>query len=147
MNLDNFKELLEVAIANEQEAFEFYTKLSERVKEPHVKETLLDFASQEQGHKSKLKASAIEVFRDLRQVVDLKIGDYLVDVDPTPELTFQGALILAMKREKAAYRMYMDLADQCASADLKQMFMYLAQEEANHKLHFEVQYDELIFQD
>ena len=83
-----------------------------------LKETLLDFANQERGHKAKLQAVLSGKKLDLvrKDVPDLKISDYLVEVDPSPELSFQGALIIAMKKEKAAYRMYNDMAASCDDA-------------------------------
>ena len=149
MTNEKFKEMIEFAIQQEQEAVDFYTGLASKVAEPHVKETLLDFANQERGHKAKLQAVLSGKKLDLvrKDVPDLKIGDYLVEVDPSPDLSFQGALIIAMKKEKAAYRMYNDMAASCDDAQLRDLFLYLANEEATHKLNFEVQYDDLIYQE
>jgi len=47
-----------------------------------------------------------------------------------------------MKKEKAAFRMYNDLASKAKKPELKALFLNLAQEEAKHKLRFEVEYDE-----
>jgi hypothetical protein len=38
-------------------------------------------------------------------VGDLKVADYLVDVEPDSALDYQQALIVAMKREDAAFKM------------------------------------------
>jgi rubrerythrin len=104
------------------------------------------FAREEQGHKAKL--AAIKEGRvDLpapAKVQDLKIGDYLVDQKPNPELDYQEALILAMKKEKAAFRLYSDLANVTEDEKLRQVFQALAQEEAKHKLRFEIEYDDNI---
>ena len=46
-----------------------------------------------------------------KDVQDLKIGDYVVEVDTSrDDLTYQEALIVAMKEEKAAFKLYSDLA-------------------------------------
>jgi len=149
MTNEKLKEMIEFAIAQEQEAVDFYTKLAGTVLDEHVKQTLLDFANQERGHKAKLVAVRDgKKFEAVRaDVPDLKIGDYLVEVEPSAELSFQGALIIAMKKEKAAYRMYSDMASSCGDAELRDVFLFLAHEEANHKLNFEVQYDDLIYQE
>lgn len=145
----SFNELLEYAIKEEQNAVEFYTELAGKVNQQHVKEMLLELAEQEKGHKTKLEHIRAKgaVASGMPGVVDLKIADYLVEVEPTPDLSFQGALIIAMKREKAAFKMYTDLAQRAVNDDARQVFRFLAQEEANHKLHFEVQYDDLILQE
>ena len=49
-----------------------------------------------------------------------------------------------MKREKASFRLYSDLAASVDDEDLKQTFLALAHEEAKHKLRFEVEYDDVI---
>jgi rubrerythrin len=47
-----------------------------------------------------------------------------------------------MKKEKAAFRLYSDLAGLADDAQLRNTFLFLAQEEAKHKLRFEIEYDE-----
>jgi len=75
------------------------------------------------------------------EVLDLKMGDYLVTDETAEQISYQEALILAMKKEKVAFKLYTDLAAAVSSADLKNTFLSLAQEEAKHKLRFEVEYD------
>ena len=62
-------------------------------------------------------------------------------------MDYQDALIAAMKAEKAAYRLYTDLASATDNADLQGLFKNLAQEEAKHKLRFEVEYDDHILKE
>jgi rubrerythrin len=149
MSSNNFNSLLEFAIEQEQAAVDFYTELACKVKEAHVRDTLLDFAEQERGHKVKLQAVRCRPDVPLlsSKVTDLQIGDYLVEVEPTPDLSFQGALIIAMKKEKAAFRMYKDLAAYSDDPALRDVFLFLAQQEANHKLSFELEYDDLILRE
>ena len=149
MTTNSLLELIEFAMEQEQEAVDFYVGLAAKAQDKHVRETLLEFAEQERGHKRRLdavrKGGKIEV--PSRAPIDLKISDYLVDIEPKPNLSFQDALIIAMKREKTAFRMYRDLARQCMEPELREVFLFLAHEEANHKLSFEVQYDEIILQE
>ena len=76
------------------------------------------------------------------EVMDLKIADYVVRTEPTADMSYEDALKLAMKREKAAYRLYLKLSEKAPNEDMKNLFEGLAQEEAKHKLRFEVEYDE-----
>ncbi len=146
---DSFQELIDFAIEQEQEAADYYVGLAGNVKEQHVRQTLLEFAGQERRHKERLELVKRSGEANVagKPPVDLKISDYLVEIEPSADLTFQGALTIAMKREKAAFRLYTDLARQCADAQLREVFLFLAHEEANHKLSFEVVYDDLIFQE
>ena len=80
-------------------------------------------------------------------VLDLKMADYLVAGEVSGDMDYQQALIMAMKKEKAAFRLYSDLADRVADGALRTLFLGLAQEEAKHKLRFEVEYDDVILRD
>ena len=140
------EEILDFAIGNEESAAKFYTDLAGKMKSASMRKVFEDFAREEQGHKAKLlrvKESG-EMEPAKKQILDLKIGDYLVEGTPGTELDYQQALILAMKQEKAAFKLYTDLAAAAPSDDLRGLLLSLAQEEAKHKLRFEVEYDDRI---
>lgn len=142
-------EILDFAISEEEAAAEFYAGLAERAEHPSMREVFEGFAREEQGHKASLlavKAGDI-VVRAKGDVLDLKIGDYLVDVEPSPDMGYQDALIVAMKKEKAAFKLYQDLAAIVQDEKVKAVFLALAQEEAKHKLRFEVEYDEVVLKE
>ena len=75
------------------------------------------------------------------QIMDLRRSDYLVDVQPSEALEYRDALDLAMSKEKAAFKLYNDLAESTEDARLRSLFLALAGEEAKHKLRFEVEYE------
>ena len=52
-------------------------------------------------------------------------------------MNFQDALVVAMKKEKKAFKLYTDLANATEDQGLKNTFLALAQEEAKHKLRIE----------
>ena len=137
-------EVLDFAIEKEQEASEFYGDLAGRMKNPAMKKVFEGFAREEMGHKAKLTKvkEGKRLVQSEAKVMDLKIADYLVDVEPQPEMEYQDALILAMKKEKAAFRLYSDLATAAGDGELQDLFLSLAQEEAKHKLRFELEYDD-----
>jgi rubrerythrin len=143
---ESAEEILDFAIANEEKAATFYTDLAGKMKAASIREVFEDFAREEQGHKAKLlrvKESG-KMGPASQKILDLKIGDYLVEGDPGPDMDYQQALILAMQQEKAAFKLYTDLAAAADDADLRNLLLALAQEEAKHKLRFEVEYDEQI---
>jgi rubrerythrin len=80
-----------------------------------------------------------------KQVTDLKIVDYLVDIMPSPNMDYQEALIIAMKREKASFKLYNDLTAVAGTESLQSLFTALAQEEAKHKLRLETEYEKEIY--
>lgn len=144
-DLSTVDEILAFAIENEEKAYDFYLQLAAATEAEAIKETLRGFAAEELGHKRQL-----EEIRDGKvaarwvpqKVQDLKIADYLADVKLEPGLDFQEALIVAMKQELIAMKLYEDLALAAGPSPLADVFRGLAQEEAKHKLRFEIVYDE-----
>lgn len=139
-------EILDFAISNEEAAVKFYRYLAEKTDSSSVREVFEGFAREEEQHRAKLlgvkKTNRMESAS--QKIQDLKIGDYLVAAEPGTDLNYQDALILAMKREKAAFKLYTDLAAATGDTDLRELLLALAQEEAKHKLRFEIEYDEQI---
>ena len=140
------EEILEFAINAEQESADLYEGLAKQARNSAIQKSFLEFAKEEMGHKAKL----LEVKSGKRElkpggdVMDLKLAEYTVDVIPGPDADYQDVLIYAMKKEKAAFRLYSDLAAETSDAGIKELLLGLAQEEAKHKLRFEVEYDEVI---
>ncbi|NMC44926.1 MAG: ferritin family protein [candidate division Zixibacteria bacterium] len=149
MKLDTIEKILEFAIAKEEEANAFYMDLARRMDKAHLKAIFEDFAREELGHKQKLlgvKSGRLPM-PSTERVQDLKIGDHLVEVTPGKDSTFQDALVVAMKAEKAAFKLYTELAEAADKPETKNLFLSLAQEEARHKLRFEIEYDQYTYKE
>ena len=144
-NFQSLNEVLDFAMTAEQRAIDFYEGLAEK-SEGSIKQAFIDFSREEKGHKAKIQRfkDTGEVTITDEAVMDLKISDYVVDVKAKEDMTFQEVLILAMKREKAAFRLYSDLAAAATDGEVKKLFKALAQEEAKHKLRFEIEYDDIV---
>jgi rubrerythrin len=146
---DSINAILDFAINGEQEAVEFYSKLSENAANKEMKDIFDQFSREEMGHKSKLikiKENGLFTLQPA-VILDLKIADYVVNVIPGPDMTYQDALVVAMQKEKAAFKLYQKLASQAPNEDIKSIFISLSQEEAKHKLRFEVEYDEFVLKE
>jgi len=137
---------LDFAIREEQAAADFYTGLANNAGNSAMREAFLEFAREETAHKARL--IAVKTGKSLMpagaQTSDLKIADYTVDVTISDDMSYQDALIVAMKKEKAAFKMYTNLAAAATDAKVKETLLSLAQEEAKHKLRFEIEYDDLL---
>jgi rubrerythrin len=140
----NIDDILDFAIQNEQNAVDLYTELASRTKSSAMKAEFEQFAEEERGHKKKLQN--VKTGRQLLdaniKVQDLKISDYTVDTELGDNPDYQSVLLFAMKQEKAAFKLYSDLAGIAADATIKDLLLGLAQEEAKHKLRFEIEYDD-----
>ncbi len=149
MKFESVDKILDFAISQEEKAVELYTDLASRLAPKHMKDIFMAFAEEERGHKAKLllvKDGEQMLFAE-QQVLNLKIGEYLEDVTVTGDLDYQQALVVAMKAEKNAYRMYEGLASTTDDPALKSTLLALAQEEAKHKLRFEIEYDDNILKE
>lgn len=146
MKFSSVDEILDFAIKSEERSHSFYTSLAERVERENMKKVFLDFAAEELGHKEKLLKikKGEKLLPDQEKVIDLKIAEYVSDVEPGEDMDYQKALILAMKAEKEAYRIYSDLASAAQDPEIRDILNALAQEEAKHKLRFETEYDDNI---
>jgi desulfoferrodoxin-like iron-binding protein len=145
--VDEFKtpdDVLDFAIVKEQEAHDFYLYWSQKIDVKWIQEVFKVFANEEMKHKELLlKAKQGEMLKkSSTSVTDLKIVDYLVDISPTPDMDYQHALIVAMKREKASFKLYSDLVRMTSDMGVAETLQALAQEEARHKLKLETLYDE-----
>ena len=148
-------EILDFAIEKEQEASQFYADWAKKLTSPNLdpdqlfllRDMFEHFAQEEFKHKEKLiRVQQGGTFQpSAKQVTDLKIVDYLVDIMPSPNMDYQEALIIAMKREKASFRLYNDLAAVAGTENLQSLFTALAQEEAKHKLQLEIEYEKEIY--
>ena len=141
---NNVEEVLDFAIGNEVKAKAFYEDLATRVQNANLQKLFLGFAKEEANHAAQIQKikSGEKQMASFENVADLKMADYLVEIESEDNLDYQGALILAMQREKAAFRLYTDLANSSGDVGLKELFAGLAQEEAKHKLRFELEYDQ-----
>jgi rubrerythrin len=147
--MNTVDEILDYAIGQEEEAAAFYTDLARRAEKAGMQEILLEFVAEEVRHKKQLlrvRQGESQLITN-REVVDLRIADYLVEIEATDNISYQDALIIAMKREQAAFHLYNDMAEKVPEGTLRELFSGLAREEAKHKLFFESQYDEHVFSD
>jgi rubrerythrin len=146
MKFDTIDDILDFAIQKEQDAADFYNELSGKMDNKNVSDIFSMFAKEEMGHKTKLIGvkDGKRMVSSTKKVLDLKLGDNLVEIELDSSLSYQDALIVAMKAEKAAYRLYNNLATATDDAAMQDLFLGLAMEEAKHKLRFEIEYDDQI---
>jgi len=147
---ESVDEILDFAIANEVGANKFYLELASKMEIPAMKQAFEEFAAEEAAHKVKLesvKRGDFSFGSGAAKVQTLGLADYLVEGEPKPDMTYAEALILAMKQEKAAYKLYQDLAAAAEAQELTDLFLSLAAEEAKHKLRFEIEYDDVVLKE
>ena len=148
MELKTIEEILDYAISNEEKAAELYYDLADKVERPGMKEAFLHFAKEEEGHKARLlqiKAGELPAVTE-EKVANLGITETMDEPVVAANMTYQEALLFAMKAEKAAFVLYTKLAEVTTDSSLQRVFKSLAQEEAKHKLRFEIEYDDQVLE-
>lgn len=147
-NFDSVEDVLDFAIAEEMAAKEFYTGLAERARNAAMREVFEEFAAEEFKHRSILEhIKSGELVISAEKVQDLKLADMAEPVAPRPDMNYQDALTVAMHKEKQAFLLYSLLAKLCDDDKMRETFLMLAQEEAKHKLRFEIEYDEVVLKE
>jgi len=140
-------EILEYAIAREVDANRFYLALAELTKKPEMRKVFEDLAKEELEHKAKLElevmktgrtVAADEEARGLHTDEETNIGGAELDMD------YKDMLMLAMEKEEAAFRTYVNLVPSVQDQESRDVLLALAEEEVKHKLRFEVEYDMLL---
>ncbi len=150
---EHFREIIKIAISNEENAEKFYREAAEKVKLEHAKTALLELAKEETGHaeflKSILEKGVDEILaaQPSRPIQDLKIVDYLSVKELNEYANYQDVLTAAMQREKIAYDFYMGMADLVSDDKLKGIMLKLAEVEMGHKNRLEKLYEEEFYQE
>ena len=139
---DKMRKALDFAIAKEKEAEAFYKEWSQKAKDPAVQGLFAELAGVEHGHVeilSQITPEEMAAGGD-SPVSKLNLSDLLADVKASPKLNVQEAMILAMKREEGAVKLYSRLAEMNGAA--RSLFEALAKEEGRHKAKLEAEYDD-----
>ena len=139
-------DIIDFAMGKEQEAADLYRDMATKVESAATRKFFQELEKEELMHKARLKAmkEGKELVRIAPEISDLKIGDYLTEAELKPGMDYQDGLIYGMQAEKAEFRLYMDLADKADDEHLRNLLLTLANEEAQHKLRLELEYDEYV---
>ena len=149
MELNDFNEIMKFALEKEQEAVDFYQECSKFTDRPAMKQAFLEMSEEEKKHVRMIqnfKPEHVDKI-SLKEIPNLKISDFLVDMEFKPGMSYQDLLILAMKREEKSYNLYTSLAQQGGDTSVVKLFKLLAQEELRHKNRLEKEYDEVILKE
>ncbi|HVP57602.1 MAG TPA: ferritin family protein [bacterium] len=137
------EEIISFAREKERESILFYDDLAKKIENPVLKETILAMADQERKHEKLLKNLTPTNLQTLvsPDSPDMKISDYLVEVEPSRDMSYQEILIVAMKREEKSYALYSDLESRAADTATRKLFGLLKGEELKHKATLEREYE------
>jgi len=144
MKQQELQNIIDFAIEKEKEAVSFYYDLASKVKLKALAEELRRIATMEEAHRQRLENMDVaEAVRGVpKGVPDLHITEYVVEKKPSPDMSWQDIVNIAMHREQAAINLYTDLEKLVIDPLSKQLFQHLAAEEQGHKFFFEKTWDD-----
>ncbi len=136
MNENDFNKLIDFAIDQENQAFEFYTAAAQKVTNPGVRKIFEELAADENGH-----ANLLEIYRNNRELgIIFKIQDVdykITETQDLPALSLEmkpsEAIAIAMKRELEAAELYRNLAASALNPTEKEAMENLSNMEMGHK--------------
>lgn len=141
--------LIERAIKNEEEAYEFYMSLHRLVEDPVAKETLQFLAGEEKKHREFLTA-----YRDGRRpfsalkmddAIDYRIAQYVDAPDIQKNMNSIEVYLVAAHRELNSYNFYKNLAAIQPEGEAREMLLQMAAQELKHKEKVEYLYSNTAF--
>ncbi len=149
MNFEDIEAIIDFAIEKEREAAVFYESISKDEEDfSGSKKMFAEFAVEEQKHEKILQdfktggiSKSLEEYQ-LKWITDIKRSDYMVDLSYEKGMPYNEILLLAMKREEKALKLYNDFLEKADTDESKKLFKVLCQEEAKHKLALETIYDD-----
>lgn len=143
-NSNSVDDILLYAIKSEKETAEFYLRLSTRARNLKTKRIFEQYAREEFTHVVRLtKVRDRKPYENMEeQLSDFKLSNYVLDLKPDSNLSYSGELALAMRKVLATFRLYFDLASRANDNETQSVLQALAEDEAKHKLGFEIEYNE-----
>lgn len=145
----NLDSILEKAIANEEEARQFYLDLANKITDKMAKDTLIYLASEEKKHKEYLQRYRQESFIGNADHVNdetiCKIDAFLKSPEIKPAMESKDVYLLAAARELNSYNLYVGMASLHPDGEIKRMLLQMANEEMKHKEKVEYLYDNTAF--
>ncbi len=139
MDRKMFEDIMEIAIRNEIQAAEFYTRAAEKFSNTFIKELFTDLAAEEQKHRKtlenlKTRDSLHQVFKETN---DYKVSETVEEPEVSENMTPADAIALAMKKEEEAMNYYATLAKECNDPQLRETLLELSTMEQGHKTRME----------
>jgi len=149
MRMKTFKsvdEILHFAVRSAQETAHFFTQLSKQARNVRLQREFEKYAREEFAYMVKL--SKVREIAPLgitsKQMKDLNVNDYRIELNNPKELKYSEALVVAMRKARASLKLYNDLGSRTPNNEIKSVFKSLADDEAKHKRRFEIEYNESI---
>jgi rubrerythrin len=141
------RQVLELAAVREVQALEFYAALAQRVDDPATRSVLEQLAGQELEHKAKIEMEIMKAGLIAKSVDELPgVGEpeYASDLTLETDASVADALRVAIRKERLAFRFFVGLAATVPGAEVYDVLLELAEEEARHLVMLEIEHNRLV---
>lgn len=147
MSLSSIEAILNKAIEQEVEAYEFYLALSQKDLDASIKQIFTELAAEEKDHKLLLQSFLDNPDKPLRfkPSADFKVAETVDGPALSVYMKPVDAIALAMKREEEAMNRYTAFAESSETAEQAKIFQELAHMEQGHKTRLEEIYTNMAF--
>lgn len=144
---ETYEAIVEFGILKERQSNRFYLAMAQRVADEGIRKVFEELAAEELEHKARLELELMKIGRvvdttpDTEEIDDL---DYIISESPKLDMDFRDILDLAVAKEDAAFRLYIDMAAKAKNEESREAILAMAQEEVRHKMRFETERDKLL---
>jgi len=144
--MDNvIEEVIDFALERERESQEIYLDYARKTQRMGFRRLLLFMVDMEKEHENKLKE--LKEGKDQSALfsgsgsLGARLTDFIKQEEFSPDMDYGDFLVLIIKREEKAEKLYEELESLAADTELKELFSWLAEEERKHKAWAQDRYD------
>jgi rubrerythrin len=149
MEFSSNREVLEFALSKEEASVQFYRDLAAQMSEPTTRSLFEALIKNEKQHVESLRLE----LEKLGFTVDTSHSEpsaefqwqERLEIDDTSRgMSFVDGLMLAIQKERAAFRLYTILLGNTRNSQYENILIQLAEEEMRHVLQLEREYESMI---
>lgn len=146
MEFKSIPEILRFSISKEQASVQFYRDMMLQAVNPTTKALFEVLIQKEQGHVKMLQLEMEKLGRTVdtsKEELDSEFhwDEHLEMDDEARNMSFSEGLLLAIQKERAAFRLYAQLLGTVKDEQLGKVLLELAEEEMRHVLQLEREYE------
>lgn len=143
---ETYEAIVEFGVLKERQANRFYLAMAQRVDDEQISRLFEELAVEELEHKANLELELMKMGRVVDTAPDteeIDDSDYIISKSPHLDMDYSDVLELAVAKEDAAFRLYIDMAAKAENQESRELLLEMAQEEVRHKIRFETERDKL----
>lgn len=149
MEFKSIQEILEFAISKEQASVRFYKDLALKMADSATRSLFETLVRNEQKHIESLQLEMNKLGYTVKPEEQVPRSIYLWEErleldDQSRDIDFVDALVMAIQKERAAFRLYAQILGVSQNEPFAKILLELAEEEMRHVLQLEREYDAIM---